>query len=162
MKPFFCLTLLGVFGLSLACDSQRAVESPPSMPAPIPENQFDGVWEFVQLVTPDGPSTTQRGHMVVTSDYVCFVRVNKERNPIATDDPDDVKSEKAADLYNAVRATCGTFSIEGDSLKAHWLTSADPSVEGNFTDFILTREADTISLAPAAASQYKFVYRRVR
>ena len=128
------------------------VEEQPSVPESTPESQFDGAWEFAHLVTPDGLSTTQRGHMVVTSDYVCFVRVGKEREAINADDLDEVKAEKAAGLYNSVKATCGTYSIEGDSLKAKWLTSADPSVEGNITEFILSTEPDTVSLAPAAAA----------
>jgi hypothetical protein len=162
MKVFVFSVLLTCLALLPACGGQTSVEEQPSVPESTPESKFDGVWEFAHLVTPDGLSTTQRGHMVVTSDHVCFVRVAKERETINTDDSDEVKAEKAAGLYNSVKATCGTFSIEGDSLKANWLTSADPSVEGNITEFILNTEPDTVSLAPAMAPQYKFVYRRVR
>jgi hypothetical protein len=100
--------------------------------------------------------------MVVSSNCVCFVRVGKERESIDADESDEVKQRQAAALYNSVKATCGTFSIEGDSLTAQWLTSADPGIEGNSTRFILTTENDTVSLAPAVAPQYKFVYRRLR
>jgi len=148
--------------LLVACGGQVAVEERPTVPDSAPASEFDGAWEFAHLVTPDGLSTTQRGHMVVTADYVCFVRVGKERVAIEAEDSDQVKAEKAARLYSAVRATCGTYSIEGDRLKATWLTSADPSVEGNTAEFILATETDTVSLAPAVAPQYQFVYRRLR
>lgn len=156
------LILLSCSIFCLACGSQQVVEEQASVPEPTLESRFVGAWEFVHLVTPDGISATQRGHMVVSSDSVCFVRVTKERELIGDDDSDELKAEKAASLYNAVRATCGTFSIEGNSLKANWLTSADPSVEGNQTEFLLSSEADTVSLAPAAAPQYQFVYRRLQ
>jgi hypothetical protein len=154
--------LLLSFMFCLACGGQTGVEEEAAAPEPSPESQFDGAWEFVHLVTPDGASTTQRGHMVVSSDCVCFVRVGKEREGINADDSDEAKVEKAANLYDSVRATCGTFTIEGDSLKATWLTSADPSVEGNTSEFILGIEGDTVSLAPAAAPQFKFVHRRIQ
>ena len=148
--------------LLLACGGQAAVEEPTSLPDSTPASAFDGTWEFAHLVTPDGLSTTQRGHMVVTSDFVCFVRVGKERMGIEAEDSDQVKVEKAAGLYNSVKATCGTYAIEGDTLKANWLTSADPNVEGNTAEFILATTPDSVSLAPAVAPQFQFVYQRVK
>lgn len=162
MKAYCSLFFFASLLLLPACGGQTAVEDQSAVSESMPDSQFDGAWEFLHLVTPDGLSTTQRGHMVVSSDCVCFVRVGREREAVGADDLDEVKVEKAAALYDSVRATCGTFTIEGDSLKAEWLTSADPSVEGNTTRFILTAEADTVSLAPAVAPQYKFVYRRMQ
>jgi hypothetical protein len=162
MKIFHALAVLFSVFLLCACSPQAEVEVEVEAPEASAESQFDGVWEFVHLVTPDGEMTTQRGHMVVNADHVCFVRVGQEREAIANDDSDEVKAEKAAGLYNGLKATCGSYAVEGERMTATWLTSADPSVEGNVSEFVLVADGDTVSLAPAAATQFKFVYRRVQ
>ena len=158
MRSLYLLLLLST--LLFGCAGQPAVEEAGAVPAE-PANPFVGAWEFVHLGTPDGPNTSQRGHMVVSDKHVCFVRVGNEREAIAEDDSEEVAAQKAAELFNAVRATCGTYKVEGDSLKATWLTSAEPTVEGNSAEFIMSLEGDTVSLAPAAATQFQFVYRRI-
>ena len=160
MKTFQLPVLFGCI-LLMSCVSQPAVEESEVELAQEPASPFDGAWEFVHLVTPDGPNASQRGHMVVSAGHVCFVRVGVERETIGEDDSDQVAAEKAAGLFNAVTATCGTYTVDGNTLKASWLTSADPSVEGNVAEFIMGLEGDTVSLAPAVAPQFRFVYRRI-
>jgi hypothetical protein len=158
MRYLYLLLVLSI--LLIGCASQPAVEEAEAVPAE-PVNPFVGAWEFVHVGTPDGPNTSQRGHMVVSDEHVCFVRVGNEREAVGEDDSEEVAAQKAAELFNAVRATCGTYEVEGNTLKATWLTSAEPTVEGNVAEFIMSLEDDTVSLAPAAAPEFQFVYRRI-
>ena len=153
------LLVCSISTLLFACASAPTQEAP----APIAEasSPLDGAYEFIHIDTPDGPSTTQRGHLLVSGDYVCHVRVVKERESIGEDDSEEVRLQKSAQLAGSTTAACGTYSIEGDRLTANWVTSHDPANEGNATEFIFTQDGDQVVLAPAAAPQFKFVYKKL-
>lgn len=147
--------LLGVFGCTASVETEAEMTSSES-----PASSLDGAWEFVQLETPDGPSQTQVGEMIVHGDRVCHVRVGRQRDEIAEEDSEEERTTKAAALYGSTTAACGTFAIEGNLLTVQWTTSSDPGVEGNTTEFEFTSEGDTVTLAPTGNPQFRFVYRR--
>lgn len=159
MRNLIYLVSLSALVCLLGCAGPA---SPQSQDVEENGDDFTGAWDFVRLDTPDGPSTTQQGMMVVFGDYVCHVRIQKDRDAIAEDDSAEVKGEKATKLLNGSNAACGTFTRENDRLTVNWSTAVKPETQGNATEFILTTEGDTVLLAPAAAPQFKFVYQRLR
>lgn len=156
MKQIILLVLIPIACVAVSAGTISAGAAGPA------EGDFTGAWEFVRLDTPNGPSTGQRGHMVVFNDYVCHVRVQKDRQGIAPADSDAQKMEKAANIFNSSNAACGKFAIEGETLTVDWVTAVNPQTEGHSTKFILKHEGDLVTMAPAASPQFIFVYQRIK
>lgn len=123
--------------------------------------QFNGVYEFVRLETPDGPSTSQKGLLILQDGYLCHVRTRKDREKIP-DQPKEEVIKKSADAFAASNATCGTFTVEGDKVTTTWQTAVDPNDEGNSSPYVFTKQGDLLTIAPAADTRFKFVYRKVK
>ena len=160
MQKLSYIVLLLFLAAGLAC-----AQAPEEAAAPAEEEGADlaGVYEFVRMDTPEGENTDQFGRMIVSEDQVCHLRVAKEREEITAEDPEDVQMQKAAALFGATTAACGEYSFEEETLTVNWVVSSNPSVEGNSTEFQLTENEDgTISLAPAASPEFKFVYRKTQ
>ena len=161
MKSTQVIFLL-LFLVASGCTVTNVERQPETAAVEEPASTLDGAWEFVRMETPDGPSETQVGEMIVFDDRVCHLRVGRERDEIAEEDSEEERTEKAAALYGSTTAACGTFELEEDLLTVQWTTSSNPGVEGNTTEFEFTSEEDIIILAPAANPQFRFVYRRAR
>lgn len=126
------------------------------------QNHFDGVYELVRLDTPDGPQATQNGMLIVSNGYLCHLRVNKEREKLSRDDTRQQRMMKAAEAYRAATATCGSFTLEGERVTAHWTVALDPGDQGNTSEFIFKEVGETLSIAPARSPDFRFVYRRLK
>ncbi len=127
-----------------------------------PAAKLVGVWEGLHGEGPKGINTNQRGLMMVYGNYVCHLHVAKERPLFSGENTAEEKREIFADLWLKTTASCGTFTIEDDTITVTWTTSANPRTEGHVTKFFLTKEGDRIKLAPEPYPQFKTVYQRLK
>ncbi len=125
------------------------------------EAVLEGAYEFVRSESPQGSSTTQMGMMVVKGDYMCHLRVSKEREKTVQDEADEERDRKYAAAFRGSNGTCGKIRIEGDKVIADWGVTLDPNDEGNTSEFVFHQDGGTLTIAPAGAPQFKFVYQRV-
>ncbi len=125
------------------------------------ENVLEGAYQFVRLDSPQGSSTTQEGMLVVKGDYLCHLRVSKEREKMVQDEPAEERSRKAAAAFQGSNATCGKIEVHEGRVIAHWGVTLDPNDEGNTSEFVFTQDGETLTIAPAGAPEFKFVYRKV-
>lgn len=123
--------------------------------------RFNGVYEFVRLETPDGPSASQKGMLILQDGYLCHVRTRKDREKIP-DQPKEEMMKKSAEAFAASNATCGTFTMEGDKVTATWHTNVDPNDEANASSFIFTKQEDLLFISPGGDTRFKLVYRKVK
>ncbi len=121
---------------------------------------LDGAYEFVRLDTPNGPQETQIGMLVVADGRLCHIRVAKDREAMSREDTDEQRTLKAAAAFRSANGTCGTYTLQDDKVVASWTVSFQPGGEGNSSEFIVTRDGDWLTLAPAGAPDFKFVYKR--
>ena len=126
------------------------------------KDTLDGAYRFVRLDTPSGPQETQEGMLVVADGHMCHIRVGKEREAITREDSDEEQTRKAAAAFGSANGTCGTYTLEAGKVTATWAVSLQPGGEGNSSEFLVEREGDSLTLAPAGAPQFKFVNERVR
>ena len=77
-NPQILFLIISIF-LMFGCNSNGIVEDSQKTAADI---GFDGVYKFVRVDTPNGPSTTQTGAMIVADGVLCHVRVSNEREKI--------------------------------------------------------------------------------
>ena len=126
-----------------------------------PAAEFVGVWAAVHGESPKGINTNQRGLMIVHGNYVCHMNVAKERPLFSKENTAEEKVEIFAELWRKTTASCGTFTLDHNTVTVNWTTSANPRTEGHVTKFLLTSEEDKIKLAPAANPEFKVVYQRL-
>ncbi|MFQ5738859.1 MAG: hypothetical protein ACE5JX_07570 [Acidobacteriota bacterium] len=145
-------------GLCLA-----AMTIQPAIGAPQPgEGDLDGVYEFVRLDAPDGPNTSQKGMMIVKGDYLCHIRVRKEREKRAQGDSQEERARKSAAALRGANASCGHFTADGSQVNARWKVAIDPNIEENTPQYTFVLEGDTLRVSPATAPEFKFVYKKIQ
>ena len=123
-------------------------------------DNLDGAYEFVRLDTPDGPNTSQGGMMVVSSGYMCHIRTANEREKLSREDAEDVRLKKQAEAFSSVNGTCGSFKVSDGKISVTWATAVNPNQVGNTSEYVYDSEGDTLSIGPASAPQFRFVYKK--
>lgn len=124
------------------------------------DDHFDGVYEFVRMETPDGVQTTQKGMLIAKDGYICHVRVARERETLSREDSEAERTRKAAAAFAASNATCGAYTPGEGKISVNWAIAVNPGVEGNNTEFLVEHAGGEVKIAPAAAPQFKFVYKK--
>ncbi len=124
------------------------------------EGSLDGAYEFIRVDTPDGPNTDQKGMMIIKDGYICHVRTAKTREKLEQNDAEAEQDRQAAAAFRTANGTCGKYTIEGSKVTLTWMTAVNPNSEGNSSEYVFEREGDNLIIAPAAATQFKFVYRK--
>jgi hypothetical protein len=135
VKVFTCIAFL-IALLAVSCGSTQttegentAVENEPAAP----ENELIGVWKFTaaevfgenaETITDIRPSI-----LIFTPKYFSWIDVHGEHAPDLTEEPTDAQLAAA---YNQLTAMAGTYEVEGSSITAPIIVSANPNeMSGN-------------------------------
>jgi len=149
-KPIVTLSTLSAFVL---CCAFAAVPG-------LAGDNLDGAYDFVRLDTPDGPNTSQEGMMIVSEGYMCHIRVAKDREKLSREDAEEIQIKKQAAAFSSVNGTCGSFKVAEGKISVTWATAVNPNQVGNTSDYVFDKDGDTLSIGPASAPQFRFVYRK--
>ena len=121
---------------------------------------LDGAYQFVRLETPDGPVQNQQGMMILSSGYLCQIRVPMDRPKLTDGLSDEEKTKIWAEGFRSANSTCGSYSLEGPNATVSWNVALDPAIQDNVSKFIFESEGEYLKVAPAAAPEFKFVYKK--
>ena len=158
-NPQILFLIISIF-LMFGCNSNGIVEDSQKTTADI---GFDGVYKFVRVDTPDGPSTTQTGTMIVTDGVLCHVRVSNEREKFNQEDnaPEQEKITMQAAAFTSANAACGSFELSEDLVEATWTAHLNPNEDGSTSKYIFRQEEGMLFFSPSAAPQFSLVYQKI-
>jgi hypothetical protein len=160
---FLIISIFLMFGCNysdIVQDSQKTTNEAPISDAEI---GFDGVYKFIRVDTPNGPSTTQTGTMIVTDGTLCHVRVSNEREKFNQEDnaPEQEKVKMQAAAFISANAACGSFKLAGDLVEATWIAHLNPNEDGSTSKYIFRQDEGMLFFSPAASPQFSLVYQKI-
>ena len=122
--------------LAVSCGSPQTTESETAAvenELAAPEHEVVGVWKFIaaevfgenaETITDIRPSI-----LIFTPKYFSWIDVHGEHAPDLPDEPTDAQLAAA---YNQLTAMAGTYEVEGSSITAPIIVSANPNeMSGN-------------------------------
>jgi hypothetical protein len=135
VKVFTCIAFL-IALLTVSCGSPQTTESETAAvenELAVPEHEVVGVWRFTaaevlgenaQTITDIRPSI-----LIFTPKYFSWVDVHGEHAPDLPEEPTDAQLAAA---YKQLTAMAGTYEVEGSSITAPIIVSANPNeMSGN-------------------------------
>ena len=161
MKNLMVLLSLSSAIALMACSRGAATATEVTPQAESSVQRYDGVYQLLRLDSPNGPSSTQKGLMIVQDGSLCHLRVDNERENFVQDESDEEAMRKSAAAFTAANSACGTFTLEGEIVKATWTSTLNPNRDGTTSEFIFSQEEDQLFIAPAGSPEFKYVYQKV-
>lgn len=125
------------------------------------ESPLEGAYEYVRSESPQGTSSGQVGMLVIKGDHLCHLRVAKDREKTVRDESEEERNRKYASAFRGSNGTCGKIAVDGEKVTATWGVSLDPNDEGNVSEFIFAQDGEELTISPAGAPDFKFVYKKV-
>ena len=114
MKNLMALLSLSSAMAVMACSGGAATATEVTPQAESSVQRYNGVYQLLRLDSPNGPSSTQKGLMIVQDGSLCHLRVDKERENFVQDESDEEAMRKSAAAFTAANSACGTFTLEGE------------------------------------------------
>ncbi|MCZ6484312.1 MAG: hypothetical protein O6826_01280 [Acidobacteria bacterium] len=161
MKNLMAFLFLSSAMAAMACSGGAATATEVTPQAESSVERYNGVYQLVRLDTPNGPTTTQKGLMILQDGSLCHLRVDKERERIDQDESDEDTMRMSAAAFTAANSACGTFTLEGGKVTATWIATLNPNRDGSTSEFIFSQEEDLLFIAPAGSPEFKYVYQKV-
>ncbi len=161
MKNLMALLSLSSAMAVMACSGGAATATEVTPQAESSVERYNGVYQLLRLDSPNGPSSTQKGLMIVQDGSLCHLRVDKERENFVQDESDEEAMRKAAAAFTAANSACGTFTLEGEIVTATWTSTLNPDRDGTTSEFIFSQEEDQLFIAPAGSPEFRYVYQKV-
>jgi hypothetical protein len=148
------LKAIVVFALVLACAATAAMAQTPKL---------DGAYKFVSVKFPGGEQTEAlaKGMIVVHGKYMAFVQSGVDRQTWTQEEPEADRMKKIAAAFNGLRATAGTFEIQGNMIVINQIAQANPGTMGKPGKWEFKLEGNKLVLKPAGVTGVEFTFERM-
>jgi hypothetical protein len=127
------------------------------------EPKLEGAYRFVSVKFPGGEQTEaqSKGMIVVHGKYMAFVQAGVVRKSWSQQEPEADRMKKIAEAFNGLRATAGTFSIQGNTIVLSQMAQANPSSMGKESKWEFRLDGNKLMLKPAGAANVEFTFERL-
>lgn len=134
-----------------------------SMTASAQEPKLDGAYKWVSTKFPGGQQTENdaKGIIVVHGKYMAFVRANLNRPALSQSDPQEERMKKAAQAFQGLAATAGTFEVKGNRIHLQQVAQANPGTMGKEAQWEFKLDGKTLTLKPVGADGVEFTFERL-
>lgn len=134
-----------------------------SMTASAQEPKLDGAYKWVSTKFPGGQQTENdaKGMIVVHGKYMAFVRATLNRPALSQSDPQEERMKKAAQAFQGLAATAGTFEVKGNRIHLQQVAQANPGTMGKEAQWEFKLDGKTLTLKPVGADGVEFTFERL-
>jgi hypothetical protein len=125
--------------------------------------KLDGAYRFVSVKFPGGEQTEaqSKGMIVVHGKYMAFVQSGVDRKTWTQDEPEADRTKKMAEAFNGLRATAGTFEIQGNTIVLNQLAQANPGSMGRPSKWTFRLDGNKLMLKPEGGTNVEFTFERM-
>jgi len=125
--------------------------------------KLEGAYKFVSVKFPGGETTeaNSKGMIVVHGKYMAFVQADVDRKMWTREEPEADRTKKIIDAFNGLRATAGSFEVQGNMIVLTQVAQASPSSMGKPSKWIFKLEGNKLSLKPEANQSVEFMFERL-
>jgi hypothetical protein len=143
-----------IFALVLAASATVALAQTPKL---------DGAYKFVSVKFPGGAQTEAqaKGMIVVHGKYMAFVQSGVDRKTWTQEEPEADRTKKIVEAFNGLRATAGSFEIQGNTIVINQIAQANPGSMGKPSKWEFRLEGNNLVLKPAGVANVEFTFERM-
>ena len=125
--------------------------------------KLEGAYKFVSVKFPGGQQTeaNTKGMIVVHRKYIAFVSAGVDRKTWTQEEPETDRHKKIVAAYQGLRATAGTFDIQGNVITIHQLAQANPETMGKPSKWEFKLEGNKLMLKPGGNADVEFTFERL-
>ena len=127
------------------------------------EPKLDGAYKWVSTKFPGGQQTESdaKGMIVVHGKYMAFVRAGVNRPAISQSDPQEERMKKAAQAFQGLAATAGSFEVKGSRIHLQQHAQANPGTMGKEAQWEFKLDGKTLTLKPVGVDGVEFTFERL-
>ncbi|MFP5264217.1 MAG: hypothetical protein ACLGJB_20225 [Blastocatellia bacterium] len=125
--------------------------------------KLDGAYKWVSTTFPGGKQTEAdaKGMIVVHGKYMAYVQAGANRKAWTQEEPENDRLKKIAEAYQNLRATAGSFVVQGNTITLSQVAQASPLAMGKDAKWEFKLEGNTLRLKPAGNANVEFVFERL-
>ncbi len=127
------------------------------------EPKLDGAYKWVSTKFPGGQQTENeaKGMIVVHGKYMAFVRAGLNRPALSQSDPQEERVKKAAQAFQGLAATAGSFEVKGNRIHLQQHAQANPGTMGKEAQWEFKLDGKTLTLKPVGVNGVEFTFERL-
>ena len=127
------------------------------------EPKLDGAYKWVSTKFPGGQQTENdaKGMIVVHGKYMAFVRAGLNRPAMSQSDPQEERVKKAAQAFQGLAATAGSFEVKGNRIHLQQHAQANPGTMGKEAQWEFKLDGKTLTLKPVGVDGVEFIFERL-
>jgi hypothetical protein len=125
--------------------------------------KLEGAYKFVSVKFPGGQQTeaNNKGMIVVHGKYMAFVSAGVDRKTWTQEEPETDRAKKIVAAYQGLRATAGTFEIQGNVITIQQLAQANPDTMGKPSKWEFRLEGNKLMLKPGGNADVEYTFERL-
>lgn len=125
--------------------------------------KLDGAYKWVSTTFPGGKQTEAdaKGMIVVHGKYMAYVQAGANRKTWSMEEPEGDRLKKIVEAYQNLRATAGSFDIQGNTITLHQVAQASPLTMGKDAKWQFKLEGNTLTLKPVGNADVEFMFERL-
>src|SRR5215212_616833 len=125
--------------------------------------KLEGAYKWVSTTFPGGKQTEAdaKGMIVVHGKYMAYVHAGANRQSWSMEEPEGERLKKIADAYQKLRATAGSFDVQGSTITLHQVAQTSPLTMGKDAKWEFKLEGNTLTLKPIGDANVEFRFERL-
>jgi hypothetical protein len=125
--------------------------------------KLEGAYKWVSTTFPGGKQTEAdgKGMIVVHGKYMAYVQAGSNRKTWSMEEPEGERTKKIVEAFQNLRATAGSFDIEGNTITLHQVAQATPMTMGKDAKWEYKLEGNMLKLKPAGNANVEFAFERL-
>jgi hypothetical protein len=125
--------------------------------------KLEGAYKWVSTTFPGGKMTEAdaKGMIVVHGKYMAYVQAGANRKTWSMEEPEADRMKKIMEAYQNLRATAGSFDVEGNTITLHQVAQASPLTMGKDAKWEYKLEGNKLTLKPVGTANVEFTFERL-
>jgi hypothetical protein len=125
--------------------------------------KLEGAYKWVSTTFPGGKQTEAdaKGMIVVHGKYMAYVQAGSNRKSWSMEEPEGDRMKKIVEAYQNLRATAGSFDVEGNTIILHQVAQASPLTMGKDAKWEYKLEGNMLKIKPAGNAGVEFTFERL-
>ena len=125
--------------------------------------KLEGAYKWVSTTFPGGKQTEAdaKGMIVVHGKYMAYVQAGSDRKSWSMEEPEGDRMKKIVAAYQNLRATAGSFDVEGNIITLHQVAQANPVTMGKDAKWEYKLEGNMLKIKPVGTAGVEFTFERL-